>query len=361
MDIKKCTIIQQTGNKSNYIYPKTTADMVEYGNSNINDAVDDINDQINDQSNKISQIDSTLINKIDGNINKVWKTDNNGNPAWRDDSNDKYTIAELMGLSSIGSNTQPVYWDGKSWKATEYTLGKSVPSDAKFTDTTYTNGEGLALSGNTFSNSGVRSISSGSTNGTISVNTNGTNNEVAVKGLGSAAYTASSNYASASHSHTKSNISDLNKQVSKEDLNDIKSVGFYYAGGGNTVTNKPSGVDAFGLEVIQSAGGWTTQILYASNNVQKSYRRWFTGSTWGSWTEDKLTDTWRGIQNNLTSTSTTDSLSAAQGKVLNDKIGPLSSLSTNNKTNIVEAINEAMTQSQYTFTLSGTTLNITTK
>lgn len=34
-----------------------------------------------------------------------------------------------------------------------------------------------------------------------------------------------------------------------------------------------------------------------------------------------LTDnnSWRGIQNNLTSTSTTDSLSAAQGKVLNDK------------------------------------------
>ena len=30
------------------------------------------------------------------------------------------------------------------------------------------------------------------------------------------------------------------------------------------------------------------------------------------------TNTWRGIQNNLTSTSTTDSLSAAQGKILND-------------------------------------------
>ena len=33
-----------------------------------------------------------------------------------------------------------------------------------------------------------------------------------------------------------------------------------------------------------------------------------------------FTDTWRGIQNNLTSSSTTDSLSAYQGKVLNDKI-----------------------------------------
>ena len=40
------------------------------------------------------------------------------------------------------------------------------------------------------------------------------------------------------------------------------------------------------------------------------------------WTHGKYYDcnnTWRGIQNNLTSTSTTDSLSAAQGKALNDK------------------------------------------
>ena len=38
-----------------------------------------------------------------------------------------------------------------------YTIGKSVPSDAKFTDTTYTANNGVSLSGTTFSNSGVRS------------------------------------------------------------------------------------------------------------------------------------------------------------------------------------------------------------
>ena len=43
-------------------------------------------------------------------------------------------------------------------------------------------------------NSGVRSISTGSTNGTISVNTNGTAANVAVKGLGTAAYTSASIY-----------------------------------------------------------------------------------------------------------------------------------------------------------------------
>ena len=64
--------------------------------------------------------------------------------------------------------------------------GLGVPAQ----DTTYSAGTGISLSGTTFSNSGVRSISTGSTNGTISVNTNGSSAEVAVKGLGSNAYTS---------------------------------------------------------------------------------------------------------------------------------------------------------------------------
>lgn len=70
------------------------------------------------------------------------------------------------------------------------------------TNTTYSAGTGISLSGTTFSNAGVRSIATGSTNGTISVNTGGTTAEVAVKGLGSAAYTASSAYATSGHTHS---------------------------------------------------------------------------------------------------------------------------------------------------------------
>lgn len=69
------------------------------------------------------------------------------------------------------------------------------------TNTTYSAGTGISLSGTTFSNSGVRAIGTGTSNGTISVNTNGTTANVAVKGLGSAAYTASTAYAAASHTH----------------------------------------------------------------------------------------------------------------------------------------------------------------
>ena len=84
-----------------------------------------------------------------------------------------------------------------------YTKGDGTTGTIKTqdTNTTYSAGTGISLSGTTFSNSGVRNIATGSANGTISVNTNGTTADVAVKGLGSAAYTASTAYAAASHTH----------------------------------------------------------------------------------------------------------------------------------------------------------------
>lgn len=150
------------------------------------------------------------------------------------------TSAVKLDTATAGSATQPAYFTGGKPVACTYTLGKSVPSNAVFTDTVYTHpttsgnkhipsggssgqflkwsadgtavwaadnnttysaGTGISLSGTTFSNSGVRSIATGSSNGTISVNTNGTSANVSIKGLGSAAYTASTAYATSSHTH----------------------------------------------------------------------------------------------------------------------------------------------------------------
>ena len=128
-----------------------------------------------------------------------------------------------------------------------------------------------------------------------------------------------------SHNHIISNVDGLQgaldtkatkTTLTNQDLNSVITPGFYNAGGGNTVTNKPSDVEHFGLIVIHRASGsYYTQILFDDTS---SYRRFCVNGNWGKWTQDKLTDTdtWRGIQNNLTSDSTTDSLSAAQGKVL---------------------------------------------
>lgn len=72
--------------------------------------------------------------------------------------------------------------------------------------------------------------------------------------------------------------------LTNEDLNNIKTQNaFYYAAGGNTVTNKPSGVEHFGLIVMHSAAGWYQQILVVG---QTYYVRCYNASTWSSW--DKL-------------------------------------------------------------------------
>ena len=76
--------------------------------------------------------------------------------------------------------------------------------------------------------------------------------------------------------------------------------------------------------LIDSSDKNTTYTLTKNENNEIV----LTGSD-GSITSVTDTDTWRGIQNNLTSDSTTDSLSAAQGKVLDTKINNiLSSVAT---------------------------------
>lgn len=70
-----------------------------------------------------------------------------------------------------------------------------------------------------------------------------------------------------------------------KNLNDYHSgVNFYYGGGGNNCTNKPSGVDNFGMFVFQTANGWWTQLLYGSDD-HLYMRRWASNNSWTSWVE----------------------------------------------------------------------------
>lgn len=58
--------------------------------------------------------------------------------------------------------------------------------------------------------------------------------------------------------------------------------GYYYAGGGNTVSGKPSGVEYFGMWMMQTASGVFTQILY--DNSGKIWTRSYSNSSWSTWT-----------------------------------------------------------------------------
>jgi hypothetical protein len=155
-------------------------------------------------------------------------------------------------------------------------------SSAKTLDIKQGTGIGLttATGALTISNSGVRSVATGDNNGTIKVNTNGTSANVAVKGLGSAAYTASTAYA-------------VSKELATNaDLNTITSPGFYNAGGGNSIANKPAGVEHFGLEVIHCASGsYYVQILFEESYSNLVWRRHCLNNVWGEWTKDVYTDT----------------------------------------------------------------------
>lgn len=66
--------------------------------------------------------------------------------------------------------------------------------------------------------------------------------------------------------------------------NTEKQCGYYYAAGGNTVSNKPSGVEYFGMWMMHTASDVFTQILY--DNSGKIWTRSYStaNSAWSTWT-----------------------------------------------------------------------------
>lgn len=71
-------------------------------------------------------------------------------------------------------------------------------------------------------------------------------------------------------------------QLTDQDLDEYLDEGrWYYAGGGNSVTNKPSGVDAFELYVGRNAGGYRYQKLITSDG--KIWFRYYNSTAWQNW------------------------------------------------------------------------------
>ena len=128
------------------------------------------------------------------------------------------------------------------------------------TDTTYSAGTGISISGTTINNSGVRAVTAGASANKINVNTNGNTNTITINNVANAT------------SAGKATNDSAGQQI-------------------NTTYIK--GLSVSGKVITYTKGDGTTDTIT---------------------TQD--TNTWRGIQNVLTSDSTTESLSAAQGKVL---------------------------------------------
>lgn len=140
-------------------------------------------------------------------------------------------------LAFSGTFTIPtVTYDAQGHIKSVGTTTMTMPDNPN-TDTTYSAGGGIAISStNQISNTGVRSISTGSVEGTISVNTNGKTTNVAVHGLGSAAYKEADNFAEKIHTHL-------------------------YAG------SETAGGSATKAERLTTDAGSTTQPIYFLNGV----------------------------------------------------------------------------------------------
>lgn len=113
-------------------------------------------------------------------------------------------------------------------------------------------------------------------------------------------------------------------QLTNQDLDDYLDEGrWYYAGDGNTTTNKPSGVDAYELYVGQNASGYRYQKLITSSGL--IWFRYHDSSAWKTWvrwytdmnTDQKVlqsattTSNYRPLALGYTNTSTTADLGAS--------------------------------------------------
>ena len=124
-------------------------------------------------------------------------------------------------------------------------------------------------------------------------------------GLGNVDNTADSaksvKYAASAGSATTATTANALKvtELTTQNLDDTKTIGIYFAGGTNSVKNKPTGVDAFGLEVKKTAAGYLAQVLTEGNtNAMKTWIRQFNGSAWSAWAhyfDSNHTPTWSQV------------------------------------------------------------------
>lgn len=111
-------------------------------------------------------------------------------------------------------------------------------------------------------------------------------------------YAASAGSASSATTAATANALKVT-ELTTQNLDDTKTVGLYFAGGANSVKNKPTGIDAFCLEVKKTARGYLAQVLTEGNvHPMKTWIRQFDASAWSSWLyyfDSKHTPTWSQV------------------------------------------------------------------
>lgn len=336
----------------------------------------------------MAQLGNLIVNGVSRLLSKLYVSDSVTAPNFIGKLTGNADTATKL-TSSAGSATQPVYFnDGKPVAAT-YTLGKSVPADAKFTDTNTWRGvqnnltstatdqslsaaqgkvlkdliDGKAPTSHTHSQYYDSTISR--TKGTVLAAPASANGVATFRtltksdvGLGSVDNTADSaksvKYATSAGSATKA-TNDAKDQAITSYIRGLSVSGqtiTFTKGDGTTGTIKTQDTNttygAFKGATSSAAGGAGLVPAPGTSNVNQYLKG---DGTWGT-----PSNTWRGIQNNLTSDSTNDSLAAAQGKALKALVdGKAASNHTHTKSQITDfpALGTAAAKNVRTLTAQG--------
>ena len=222
--------------------------------------------------------------------------------------------AVKLDTATAGSTTQPVYFSGGNPAAIGYTIQSNVPANAKFTDTTYS-----VFKAATASADGGKGLVPAPAKGQQGYYLAGDSTWKAFSkstvGLGNVDNTADSaksvKYATSAGSATN----DAKSQAITGYIRGLSVSGCtitYTKGDGTTGTITTQDTDTTYTDMTgatASAAGTHGLVPAPAAGAQAKFLR---GD--GTWAIPN--NTWRGIQDNLTSTSTDQSLSANQGKVL---------------------------------------------
>lgn len=212
--------------------------------------------------------------------------------------------AVKLDTTTAGSATQPVYFSGGKPTACSYTLGKSVPSNAVFTDTDTWRPLGTtadtACAGNDLRLSNARPASDVYSWAKASSKPSYSKSEI---GLGNVDNTADAN----------KNVNMATKLQTYKNGSTSETYGNSYPLYAQWNTSN---------QVVLKCDGYSVITDYSTNSGKVNGHTVNSDVPSGAVFTD--TNTWRGIQDNLTSSSTSDSLSANQGKILKGYVDSLS-------------------------------------